>query len=322
MQLGICVPNYRKWCDAPTLLRLAREAEELGYASLWVNDHVVAPTQGPEESLQVEPTSTWMNPEAQVPRVLAKDYFGDQFLDPWVTWGFLAAVTTRVRLGSSIIVLPYRNPIVQAKMCASLDVLSGGRVVLGVGSGHVPGESEVLGVPYRERAAMTDEWLEIITTLCSQPVCSYRGRYFSFEQVLPLVEPVQKPHPPIYVGGNSKSAIRRAARLGQGWHPSLTQVWPEHLKLGVAYLQEASVRAERPHPPVVAPRLGMHLVERSEDAFPRGRRLRLTPGQAVELIQEYEAVGASEIILNLPTGTREVFFEQVSAFASDVLPRL
>ena len=203
-------------------------------------------------------------------------YAGDDWwLEPYVTWGYLAALTTRVQLASDIVVVPYRNPLVQAKMLGTLDVLSGGRMILGTGSGHVAAESQALGIDFAARGRMHDEYLRVIRLLLSQEEVTFDGEFFSFGPLRPLIETVQQP-PPIYVGGNGKRSIRRAAELGDGWLPSVTT--PEALAKGLEALRAACDAIGRPRLPVVALSLPSLLRLDAPGATP-GRRARAVAGR-------------------------------------------
>jgi probable F420-dependent oxidoreductase len=141
-------------------------------------------------------------------------------LDQLSRMAFVAGKSRRLRLISSVMILPHRNPVVTAKMLATIDVLSGGRVTVGVGVGWLREEFQALGAPdFDRRGAVSDEYLRIFKTLWTQDPASFRGEFYSFEALRCLPHPTQKPHPPIWVGGHSKVALRRVARLGDGWHP-------------------------------------------------------------------------------------------------------
>ncbi|WP_308285665.1 LLM class F420-dependent oxidoreductase [Actinoplanes hulinensis] len=171
------------------LARRARLAEEAGFESLWVGDHIALPAG-----------------EGNPPR-----------LEAMVALTYLAAVTSRVRLGVGLIVLPQRQPVLLAKQVSSLDVLSGGRLTVAVGAGYVEPELHAMGVSLAERGARTDEYLAAMRALWEEAP-SFDGRFVSFSGVVQHPSPVQRPHPPIVVGGHSAAAYRRAVRHGNGWY--------------------------------------------------------------------------------------------------------
>jgi|TARA_B100001245_G_scaffold233069_1_gene216243 probable F420-dependent oxidoreductase len=150
--------------------------------------------------------------------------------------GFLAACTSRIKLGSTVIILPYRNPVVQAKMFASLDVLTNGRIICGVGVGWLEKEFEILGLDYHQRGAMTDEFLGIMQALWSQPNPEFHGKYYDIDGIQFEPKPIQQPGIPVWVGGHTKAALRRTARYGSCWHT--TRQTPEFVAENLLYLRE------------------------------------------------------------------------------------
>ena len=169
---------------------------------------------------------------------------GDKpYYDPFTILSYIAAVTTRIGLGTSVLVLPYHHPMRLAKAAATLDVLSGGRVILGVGVGVIAQELNAMGSPYAERGALTDEAIAIMQALWTQARPSHHGRVYRFSGMAFAPKPLQKPHIPILIGGVSRAAIRRAARLGNGWHPMAMP--PEVLRERMRYLEEQAQAAGR-----------------------------------------------------------------------------
>ena len=177
--------------------RVARAAEAAGFESLWGGEHVVLP-----------------DPQAP-PSPLAP---GDRIVDPIVALTFLAAHTTRIRLGTGIIILPQRNPLVLAKELATLDVLSNGRLIFGVGVGYLEPEFRALGAPFAERGRVTDEYLAAMRAIWTEAAPVHRGRFAAFEGVQAHPRPVQTPTPPIVIGGHTPAAFRRAVQHGHGWY--------------------------------------------------------------------------------------------------------
>jgi len=178
-------------------IRLARLAEELGYDSWWAGEHVVLPDPA-DPAQPLEPH--------------------DPILDPLVHLAFVAAVTTTLELGTGIIILPQRNPVVLAKEVASLDVLSEGRLHLGIAAGYLTGEMEAVGVSMAERGARTDEYLDAMRALWATPAEAHHGKFVSFAGVEAFPKPVRPGGPRIVVGGHSRPALRRAVTRGHGWY--------------------------------------------------------------------------------------------------------
>jgi probable F420-dependent oxidoreductase len=194
--LGLFAINSHACATPDAAAQVAVHAERLGYDSLWAGEHVVAP------SPRVEPSP--MEPD-------------EPFLDPLVALAHVAVHTERVRLGTGVIVLPQRNPLVLAKQAASLDVLSGGRLILGIGVGYLEPEMRAIGVPMEGRGSRADEYLAAMRALWEQDAPAYRGRHVEFEGIDAHPRPVQRPLP-VVVGGHSRAAHRRAARTADGWY--------------------------------------------------------------------------------------------------------
>ncbi len=205
MRYGFYLPTRGPTATRDGVLALARKGERLGLHSAMIADHIVFPV----ESQSSYPYTL----DGKHPSV------GDA-LETFSILGVVAGATERLRLVTSVLVLPYRNPVLTAKMVTSLDVLSGGRVTLGVGAGWLKEEFEALSSPaFEARGAVTDEWIAIFKQLWSQSPASFNGRFYRYSDIRCEPLPLQKPHPPIWVGGHSRAALRRTARHGNGWHP-------------------------------------------------------------------------------------------------------
>jgi probable F420-dependent oxidoreductase len=182
--------------DPDTLIRRARRAEDVGFESFWVGDHIALPA---------------------VPAP-GGDPPGQPRLEAVVALAYMAAVTSRVRLAVGVLVLPQRQPVLLAKQLATIDVLSKGRLIVGIGVGYLEPELRALGASLADRGARTDEYLAAMRTLWDEPAPSFAGRFVSFSDVIARPRPVQRPHPPIVIGGHSPAAYRRAIKAGNGWH--------------------------------------------------------------------------------------------------------
>jgi probable F420-dependent oxidoreductase len=206
MQIGLFAPAASPAGTPEYLHALATAAEGCGFHSLWVAEHVV---------LFDDYASRY--PYAADGRIPAGGEIG--FLDPFDTLAFLAASTTRIRLGTGICLVPQRNPVYTAKQAATIDWLSRGRFDFGVGVGWLAEEFRALGVPFERRGARTREYLEVMQRLWCDPVSSYSGTFYELPACRQYPKPVQRPHPPIWFGGESDPALRRVAEQGQGWYP-------------------------------------------------------------------------------------------------------
>ncbi|MEV0643676.1 LLM class F420-dependent oxidoreductase [Phytomonospora sp. NPDC050363] len=222
MRLGVNGLAAKATLGPAATVRLARLAEELGYASWWVGDHVVLPSPRTPES-PMEAT--------------------DPILDPLVHLAYVAAVTTRIELATGIVILPQRNPVVLAKQAASLDVLSGGRLLLGVGAGYLEPEMTAVGVAMSERGGRTDEYIDAMTSLWTHDAPAFEGRYASFRDVDAHPRPARPGGPRVVIGGHSRAALRRAVGRGHGWFGMGDLAELERLLAG---LREAAGEVERP----------------------------------------------------------------------------
>ena len=298
MKFGVWIPNCRHLATPEMIRGSAVRAEEFGYDSVWVSDHVVVPN------------ANIVN-------------FGETIFDPLVTLGVLAGATSRVRLGTTVLIVPYRNAVVTAKMVSSLDALSGGRVVFGIGAGWVAAESEVLGVPFAERGAMTDEYLEAMRELWTSRAPSFAGKYTQFSGIVFEPKPLQKPHPPIWVGGHSRAALRRTAQFGAAWHPINRR--PEELRTGRAELERLCQARGRSALPALTLRNDVRVLRPGESA-PKsthgGRVLAGEPPALIDQISELAGCGVEHLVLEFLAADGRELDAQMASFAEHVRPRL
>ncbi len=243
MEFGYFGINFGPLADPEAMLRVARAAEAAGLDSVWTGEHVVLPDP------QVPPSPA----PPQTP-----------MLDPSVALAHVAAATETLLLGTGIIILPQRNPVELAKELASLDVVSKGRLLFGLGAGYLEPEFRALGANFEERGAVTDESIDVLRALWTQEQPHFEGRFFRFGGIDAQPRPVQRPHPPIVVGGMSRLAARRAAARGNGWYGFFTD--PATTAKSLGWIREAVDAGERPEelgeleisvtpPPPVTPEL-------------------------------------------------------------------
>jgi probable F420-dependent oxidoreductase len=227
MDIGCHLPNQGPLATREALATFARAADERGVASLWVSDHVIFPR-----------TATGSYPGGRFPHPPDKAY-----LEPVVTLTAAAMCTTRARLGASVFILGHRHPVVMAKMLTSIDALSEGRLIVGVGVGWWKEELEMLGAPFHRRGRQADEALQVFKALWTQDNPSFEGEFFRIRDLGFAPKPVQKPYPPIWVGGDSPGAFRRVATLGNGWHA--TSKTPAQFSDALGRLRKAADEARR-----------------------------------------------------------------------------
>jgi len=215
----------------PELLKqVAQKAEALGFESIWIPEHLVVPV------------------DMQTPYPYSRDgkFPGGPTValhDPLLALAFVAGCTERIKLGTGVFVLPLRNPLAVAKAVASLDVLSSGRFLFGVGIGWLEEEFDALGIPFKDRAARTREFIRMMKALWSEETPQFAGRFHSFPKLGFNPKPVQKPHPPLIFGGDTRVALKRAAELGDGWYG--TSFTPEGIPPRIAQLKEFAAAAGR-----------------------------------------------------------------------------
>jgi probable F420-dependent oxidoreductase len=223
MDFGYFGFNVGALNNADSMERVVVSAEQLGYESVWTGEHVIL----------IDP----QEPPSPVPPE-------SNFVDSIASLAFAAAKTERIKIGSGIILLAQRDPIVLAKELAGIDVLSKGRLLFGLGVGYVPGEFEALGIPYEERGARTTEHIEVLRTLWTEQKPSFDGQFTKFSGIQSHPMPIQNPHPPIIVGGNSPPALRRAVAQGDGWYGFFMDVDAAAGMVGA--LEETAKSTERP----------------------------------------------------------------------------
>lgn len=223
MKFGFFGINTGVFSTRDTIAKVATTAENAGYESLWTGEHVVL--VDPQSGSSPVPPETNM-------------------VDTVATLGFLAGVTEKIKLGSGIILLAQRNPVILAKELAGIDVLSNGRLLFGVGVGYVKEEFDVIGVPYEERGARVSEHIEAIRALWSHDKPNFQGQFTQIAGVQSNPRPIQTPHPPIIVGGMSAPAYRRAVKQGNGWYGFYQDV--DSTAASIEGLQRAASECDRP----------------------------------------------------------------------------
>lgn len=294
------------------LLRLAQMAEDLGYDAVSVTDHVVMP---------IEVNSRYpYNDSGKMPVELDHDYF-----DPLALLGVWVGATKRVTLQTSVLVVPYRNPIITAKLLASLDALSGGRLEIGVGVGWMEEEFQILHSPdFKRRGQVTDEYIKIYRTLWDDARPEFHGEFYDVQGFAMLPKPAHQPRLPILVGGVSKPALRRAARLGDGWQA--IRVTTDEVRDGVASIKQEATKAGRTLPDnyTISLRFSMRVTSAPTERNPAEEEKRVfvgTPDEVAAQIQSYIDAGGTDFMLDTRTCSRDKIDETIELFAKEVMPR-
>jgi probable F420-dependent oxidoreductase len=287
------VPHWGESASPEAIGRVARLAEELAFDSLWLGDHLAVPVA-----------------DATAAR--------DRFFEILMVLGHLTGITRRILLGTGVLILPYRHPLLTASALATADRLSGGRIVFGVASGWLREEFEALGVPFTQRGARTDESLAAIRCLWTKPrPHAFNGRFARFEDVKFAPELYPDPAPPVWIGGNSRAAMHRAVRFGDAWFPLHLDL--ERLRRRVALLREASDLAGRARPPLVALASQVDL-GLGPAGPPRG--FHGSPRQVADQVAAFAAAGVEHLVLDFPRASLALLCETMEAFAGRVVPEV
>lgn len=288
MRFGVAIPQSGPFVDTDVQHRLAREIEAMGYDSLWVSDHVIVPAG-----------------EGYIPEVMH---------EPLALLAWLAAETSTITIGTSVLILPYRDPVFTAKFAASVDVLAGGRVVLGVGAGWHEREFGALSADYSARGAVTDEYLRVIRNLWETETSSFAGRWKRYDdmRMFPKGAAGRTGPIPIVVGGNSPASVRRAGELGDGWHP--INLSPAQLGEGVARYRDACARFGREPGTVIL----RHMP--GGRTTPEGRPpLSGSPEEQAADLQAYADVGLDELMLSVGARTPDDLLARLERFQTEVV---
>ncbi|MFQ5871178.1 MAG: LLM class F420-dependent oxidoreductase [Candidatus Geothermarchaeales archaeon] len=286
MKFGVILPNYESWASKEAIVKVAEKAEGLGYDSVWSTDHVLVPRR-------------WEHP------------YGHLF-ESLTTLSYVAGITEHVSLGTSILVLPARNPILVAKQVAALDKLSEGRVILGIGVGWLSDEFQMLRAPFHSRGRLANEAIRLMRILWTEENPRFDGEFYSFQDPAFHPKPAQKGGPPIWIAGNSKPALKRAARLGDGWHP--TGIPPHKIAKG-----KERIRAMTERDVSLSLRLRVNL---GGSMLPDYRRHMLA-GKEDDLLrqlEEYAEIGLQHLACHFTPKEVGDYLEQMTVFASAVMP--
>jgi probable F420-dependent oxidoreductase len=322
MKYGFTLPGRGPLATPDNLASIARRGEELGYHFVLFGDHIVVPRQIASPYPYTE-TGEFPGSASGVA------------MEQLTVLAFLAGQTQSIRLVTSVIIVPHRNPLVAAKALATLDVLSKGRLVVGVGVGWMREEFEALGLPpFEERGAVTDEYIRAFKELWTSDDPSFEGKYCRFSNISFLPKPVQKPHPPIWVGGESRLALRRTAELGNGWYPiSVNPQFPlgepEQLAVGLQRLAVLAKAVGRDPAEIDViyrtPDYQLNQDGRTPALSSGGRRLFVgTADEIAADIRRFEAMGVGSLVLDLARLSRNLddMLQHMEALATQVWPRV
>jgi probable F420-dependent oxidoreductase len=317
MQIGFNLPNSGPLSAVADMTRIAVEGEALGFDYLTFTDHVVLP----DTKVSGYPYSESGEFYEDAPTERHEQLIG---------MAYIAAKTTRVRLVAAVLVVPHRPAVLAAKMLATLDVLSGGRLVVGIGAGWLKTEFDaVVTTPYPERGAVTDEYIDAFKLLWTERSPKFAGRYTSFDGIVLEPKPVQRPHPPLWIGGEGPAALRRAARIGDAWYPigsnnkHLYDTLPR-LEAGIAKLRAAVAAAGR-DPSSVGVCFRVKRYGAAVPALASDGQRRLFSGSEADLIADLRALrdaGVSAIDIDFGRPTADEVIAEMRRFHTAVIEKI
>jgi probable F420-dependent oxidoreductase len=308
MKIGVTVGNFDtfgKHGGTADIIDVACQAEGLGFDSVWLHDHLFMPA----------------TIRAKYPyndSGVAGFAYRQNIYDPYAMMAAIAVRTSRVQIGTSVVIVPYRNPIVQARMLATLDQLSHGRILFGLGVGWMSEEFDALGISdyYPIRGTVTDEWMRICMALWTgQEPVDFEGRFHSFKGLTPLPQPVQKPHLPLWIGGKGEVAARRVARYGTGYH-TITST-PDQLRQELALVHAELERRERDPAEVVVSMLGP-MISINAEGPPVPGVISGSVAQMIDQLGEYADAGLDHAIV-IPVDARSGGFQKTPAETVDAM---
>ena len=301
MRLGIALPHFGPYATPQAIVAVARKAEALGFASLWVLDRLLWP---------VQPVSKYPgNPRGEMPSPMQNTY------DPLVVLSFAAAHTENLSLGTSVLVAAYRSPAVTAKMAATLDVLSNGRMILGLGVGWSADEFAAVGRSLEERNQEADEFIEVLRELWKTGESFFEGKFYRVPRSIFLPKPLQRFGPPIWIGGNSERALRRVATHGDGWHPT-SRIPIAEMTEKIARARDAASKNGRPGEKIA---LTLRWNAFPDLAVPENRSV------VAQKLRDYRDAGVEHICIdfNIPQPTSmDSIDENMERLMREIIPTL
>jgi len=312
MEYGFYLPNSGAGVEPNALSDIAKLGDRLGFFCMVMPDHVLQPNQV---------NSTY--PYSLTGDILEAGQSGDgEWPEQITTLAYLAGITDQIKLVTSVMIIPYRNPILTAKMLSTLDMLSKGRLILGAGVGWMEEEFELLDTePFAERGAVTNEYLRAFIELWTSDNPTFEGKYVNFSDITFLPKPIQKPHPPIWIGGQSKPAIRRAAQIGDAWHPvgaiPAAPLEPEELAENLALLHNYAEKAGR-DPSQIQVSVKAPLYDSNNSDGSR-RRFTGSPDEVRQDVQTYADVGVTHLIFDFRTADPHQTEDRMAQFSEEVM---
>lgn len=292
MRYGVAIPQANQFASPEALRAVARAVEDIGFDSIWVSDHVIVPE--------------------------GSSYIPEVMTEPLAVLAFLAAETRHVTIGTSVLIVPYRDPVFAAKFLSSVDYLSSGRLVVGVGAGWLQPEFEALSSPFAERGKRTDEYLRVFRNLWETETSSFEGEFkrYTNMRMFPKAAPGRRGTIPIWVGGNGPASLRRAAELGDGWHP--INLGPAEFADHLGRYKAQCERFGKTPGPVCLRHMPGGRTQPGGDRPP----LSGTPDEQAADIRAYAEAGLDELMLSLNARSLQDYLVMLRRFMREVVPRV
>ena len=308
MKFGVFLPVSGRAASRKTLMQAAQQAEALGYDSVWAADRLVMPWTI-ETAYPYSKEATFIVPPDR------------PFFDTLTCLAFLAGCTETIQLGMSVMVLPYRHPLHWAKIATTIDQLSTGRLIMGVGVGWMAEEFAAMNAPFNERGKISDEQLSLLKQLWTEEHITFKGQYYDVKDIAFSPKPYQRPRVPIWVGGEGKYAQRRAAQYGDAWFPYFVRITPDELAAGYANVRAEAKKAGRnPEEIELACCLPVELTATA--GAPIDNYLKGSVEQVSEALKKFIDIGVVHIGLQFMIPHYPERLEQIERFANEGLPAL
>ncbi|MGE5305447.1 MAG: LLM class flavin-dependent oxidoreductase [Alphaproteobacteria bacterium] len=308
MKFGVFLPVSGRAASRQTLMEAAHQAEDLGYDSVWSADRIIIPWEI-KTTYPYSRSATFIVPPDR------------PFLEALTCLAFLAGCTENIQLGMSVMVLPYRHPLYWAKIAATIDHLSTGRLILGVGVGWMEEEFKAMNALFKERGKVADEQLRLLKRLWQDEHIDFAGSYYRLEDIAFSPKPYQKPRIPIWVGGEGKPAQRRAGVYGDAWFPYFVRITPADLAKRFEFVQRCAWEAGRA-PEEIALACCLPIELTATDVPQEADYLKGSIAQVTEALKKFKQIGATHIGLQFMIAHWPERKEQIERFAKEALPAL
>jgi len=298
MKFGLSLPNFGRDASKKNISRLTLTAEEFGFDSIWLSDHIVIPA--------------------------SHRGFGYNFYEPLVTLSYLSSMTNNIKLGTSVLIIPYRNPIVLAKLISDIDILSDGRLILGIGTGWMRDEFNALGAEYENRYVLTEEYIKIMIELWSDEMMERRDENSNLRGFSIKPTALQKSHPPIWIGGNSRNAIERALRIGNGWHA--VGLTPAELNELIPIIKEKMSSTKHKNKDrgdfIISLRRNVQITDDKNIELNHKETLRGTVNKITDGLNKYKESGVGYMVVQFLAGSFEEIIINLNIFCKNIIKQL